>query len=423
MASVAVGDRGRVAEESLTRTMLKLALRNVFRHGGRTALTGAAIVAGVAGLILSGGFVHDIFAQLGEAVIHSQSGHLQVSRAGFQEGGTRRPEQYLMLDTRRLQTTIGAVSGVADVMARIGFSGLLNNGRTDISVVGEGVQPDKETKLGTYMAIVSGRRLTDRDADGVMLGDGVAKALDLRPGDRVTLMLTTEAGAMNTLDLNVVGVFRTYSRDYDARAIRIPLPAAHEILQTQGINTLVVSLARTEDTRQVAGSLRSLLVGEGYEVWTWQELNDFYGKTVSLYGRQFSVLRLIILLMVLLSVANSVNMSLFERVAEFGTMRALGDSRGVIVRLVLTETLLLGLLGSALATLIGVALSAAISAVGIPMPPPPNADLGYTARIQLVPDIVLGAFMIGVIATTIAGIPAAIRAVRIPVVDALRQAI
>ena len=403
--------------------MLQLALRNLFRHRGRTALTLGAIVSGVAALILSGGFVHDIFEQLGEAVIHSQSGHLQVSRSGFQERGARKPEQFLIPDAKPLAAKIASVPGVTDVMSRIGFSGLLNNGRTDLAVIGEGVEPDKETRLGTYTAVVAGRRLSDKDANGVMLGDGVAKALNLHPGDRATLMLSTEAGAMNTLDLEVVGVFRSYSKDYDARAIRIPLAAAHEILQTQGVNALVVLLARTADTDRVATQLRSRVGGDGFEVWAWQQLNDFYEKTVSLYGRQFGVLRLIILLMVLLSVANSVNMSLFERVAEFGTMRALGDRRALVVRLVLTETFVLGLIGSGIAVVIGAALATGVSAVGIPMPPPPNADLGYTARIELVPGIVLGAFVIGVVATTLAGIPAALRVVRIPVVDALRQAI
>ena len=64
--------------------------------------------------------------------------------------------------------------------------------------------------------------------------------------------------------------------------------------------------------------------------------------------RQFGVLQFIILLMVLLSVANSVNMSLFERQGEFGTMQALGNRRKDVVRLVITESILLGLAGAAL---------------------------------------------------------------------------
>ena len=59
--------------------MLKLATRNVLRHKARTGMTLAAIVFGVVGLIFSGGFVQDVYHQLGEAIIHSQSGHLQVS--------------------------------------------------------------------------------------------------------------------------------------------------------------------------------------------------------------------------------------------------------------------------------------------------------------------------------------------------------
>ena len=58
--------------------MFKLALRNVFRQKAHTAMTVMAIMSGVIGLTLVGGWVNDIFAQLGEALIHSQSGHIQV---------------------------------------------------------------------------------------------------------------------------------------------------------------------------------------------------------------------------------------------------------------------------------------------------------------------------------------------------------
>src|SRR5207244_11975147 len=127
--------------------MLILALRNVFRHRVRTAITLAAIVFGVVGLILSGGFVQDIFLQLGEAVIHSQSGHLQIAKAGFQAEGTRKPDLYLIQDPERLKARIASLPGVSDVMARVSFSGLLNNGRSDLAMVGEGFEPDREAQF------------------------------------------------------------------------------------------------------------------------------------------------------------------------------------------------------------------------------------------------------------------------------------
>jgi len=403
--------------------MLTLALRNVFRHRVRTTITLAAIVFGVVGLILSGGFVQDIFLQLGEAIIHSQSGHLQIAKTGFQAEGTRKPDLYLMQNPERLKARIAALPGVTEVMARVSFSGLLNNGRSDLAIIGEGIEPEPEAQLGTYMKIVAGRRLAAKDLNGIMLGQGVAQALKLGPGDPATLVMSTTAGATNTLDVEVVGVFQTFSKDYDAHAIRVPLAAAHEAMDNPGVNTIVVSLSQTHDTRDIATLLRAQLANEGLEVWTWEELNDFYDKTVKLYDQQFGVLRLIVLAMVLLSVANSVNMSVFERVAEFGTMRALGNRSRTVFLLVTIETVFLGVIGASIGVIVGMVLAFAISAIGIPMPPPPHADLGYTARIQLVPSVIFGAFVVGVIATTFAGMFAALRVSRIPVVHALRQAI
>ena len=401
--------------------MIEIALRNVLRQKTRTAVTLAAIVCGVAGLILGGGWVDDIFAQLGEALIHSQSGHLQVYRKGFYTAGSRAPEKYLIASPDEIKQRIASSTDVENVMARLNFSGLLNNGRTDLPIVGEGVEPGKEAALGSFVSITKGRKLADRDAFGMEVGQGVAQALKLSPGDRVTLLANALEGALNSLDVEVIGVFQSYSNEYDARAVRIPLAAAQELLGTKGANALVVSLKKTADTNRVATDLKAQLGASGLEVKTWVELNDFYEKTIELYKRQFGVLQLIILVMVLLSVANSVNMSVFERVGEFGTMMSLGNRSNQVFGLILTESVVLGLIGSGLGVALGVVLALAISAVGIPMPPPPNANLGYTARIQIIPSTLLMSFVIGFSATVIASILPARRVSRIPVVDALRQ--
>jgi len=134
------------------------------------------------------------------------------------------------------------------------------------------------------------------------------------------------------------------------------------------------------------------------------------------------VLRLIVLVMVMLAVANAVNMTVFERAGEFGTVRALGRRSRQVFALVMTEALILGALGALVGVVAGLLVAALASAIGIPMPPPPNSELGYTAQIEIVPSSVLGAFSVGVIATALAGILPALRVARMPVVEALRQA-
>jgi putative ABC transport system permease protein len=401
--------------------MLSLALRNIFRQRARTAMTMAAVAFGVVGLILSGGFIEDMLIQLGETIIHSQSGHLQINRKGFFETGSRSPEKFLIDDPKDVRHAVASLPGVSDQMARVSLSGLLNNGKVDKSVVVDGIEPDRESRLGSLLRITAGRQLTDDDQYGALVGEGVAKSLNLWPGSRVTLVASAAGGSLNTIELEVIGVFQSFSKEFDARAMRIPLTAAQELVTSNGVNTIVVALQQTEDTNQSSASLARLLDPGDYEIKTWYQINDFYEKAVALYARQFSVLIVIILFMVLLSVANSVNMSAFERVGEFGTMMALGDRPQQVFRLIVIENLLLGAIGAAIGALLGVLLALAISAVGIPMPPPPNANLGYIAHIRLVPAQIALAFAVGFAATVVASVFPAYQVTKIPVVDALRQ--
>ena len=402
---------------------LAFALRNVFRQRIRSVGTLVAISLGVAGLILAGGFVQDIFVQLGEAVIHSQSGHLQIARQGYREGRVREPEKYQIEQPDTLKQMLASEPGIQLSLARLGFAGVLNNGKRDLGIIGEGVEPSPEETLGSFLKYVEGRPLKDSDKDGIVMGSGVAKSLGLKPGDRINLVISLAQGAVNTLDFEVVGIFQSFSKEFDARAIRIPLEAARELMDTRSAHLLVLLLNQTEDTDKVQAALKGKLAPLGYELANWRELSDFYEKTLELYDRQFGVLRLIILLMVLLSVTNSVNMTLFERTREFGTLLALGDKPKAVFQLILAENALLGLFGAIAGVVLGCLVAMIVSAIGIPMPPPPNADIGYIAHIRLVPLDVLSAGGIGFVATCLAAVLPARRASRLKVVDALRQGV
>ena len=402
------------------KTLFRLGVRNLLRSRVRTIITLSAIIFGVTGLILSGGFVRDIFIQLGEALIHSQSGHAQVGREAIFGAGSRSPERYLLDNPDALRKTLANQPEVKDVMARITFSGLLNNGKTDYAIIADGIEPDRENALGTHLRIIAGRMLSDKDHFGAMLGEGVAKALQLSPGDQATLLVSTIDGAMNTLDVEIVGVFQSFSKDFDARAVRISLADAQELLATEGVSKLVLALHDTAQTDIVVQRIQANLLSNDLVVRDWQALNDFYGKTVDLYRQQFGFLKSMVLLMVCLSVINTVNMSLLERTWEFGTMRALGNRNRTVSSLIFVESAALGVFGATVGVILGVVLATLISGVGIPMPPPPNAEQGYDAYIRIVPSVIAESWLIGFGATAIAALYPAWRLSRLSIIDALR---
>lgn len=406
------------------RKLFAFALRNVLRQRVRSFATLASIVIGVAGLILAGGFVQDIFIQLGEAIIHSQTGHVQITKRGYADLKNRSPEKFLLENPEQLKTELKSSSPAIDyVMARIGFTGVLNNGKRDLGIIGEGIEPDAEVRMGTHLRYTAGRPLNNNDIDTAVIGEGVAKSLGLKVGDRVTLLVTLSAGAVNTLDFEIVGIFQSFSKEFDARSIRISLESARSLLDTNGAHILIAMLHQTADTDTAVDAINVQFMKYGLEVRSWKQLSDFYEKTVQLYGRQFGVLRLIILVMVLLSVINSVNMALFERTREFGTMRALGDPSSQIFKVIVAESLLLGATGATMGILVGCLSAEIISSIGIPMPPPPNANIGYTALIRLDTISVLVAGMTGFIACVLAAILPAKRTSRTEIVDALRHGV
>lgn len=401
--------------------MFKLAFRNIFRNRLRTALTLAAIVTGVAAIIISGGFVEDVFVQLRESTIHSRIGHVQIFRKGYIEYGRREPSRYMIEQLDEVMDAVRSIPHVEAAMARLNFSGLANNGRTDLPIIGEGIEPAKEERLGTATTMIAGSSLRDTDMLGAMIGEGVAAALRLRPGDFATLMVNTAEGALNTFECKITGIFRTFSKEYDDRAVRISLPAAQELLFTQSVHSIVVLLGDTATTDVATETLRGRLEPLGYEVKPWYELADFYQKTEALYRRQFGALQSIILVMLVLSVASTINMVVYERTGEFGTLLALGLRQRQIFKLVLLENALLGLLGGLLGMGVGVALATLISGIGVAMPPPPGSNIGYVATIRLVPWVLLSAALTGALAAVTAAVLPARRASRLLIVDALRH--
>ena len=100
---------------------LQIASRNLARHRARTLMTLAAIALGVVALVLSGGFVEDMFLQLRETTINTRLGHIQVSRAGYYREGRRDPFNYLVEDPQAVSAALADDPRVRSITTRLSF--------------------------------------------------------------------------------------------------------------------------------------------------------------------------------------------------------------------------------------------------------------------------------------------------------------
>jgi putative ABC transport system permease protein len=400
-----------------------LAVRNLWRHRTRSAIALSAILFGVVALVLSGGFIEWVFFAMREAAIESRFGHIQAVRPGYFRFGTADPYRYLLPEQSPELTKIAAVPEVRLVAPRLAFGGLISFGDTTISFLGEGADPAKESIIGRQLHITHGHELSQNDAQGVILGEGLARNLGVTVGDRVVLLTTTDVGSINAVEGRVRGIFYTSSKAFDDVALRAPLGMTQKLLRTTGTHVWVVLLRNTDDTDAALAALKAQLPPSqsGVEFFSWKELDEFYNRTVSLFSRQLDVVRIILGIIIVLSVSNTLTMTVLERTNEVGTLMALGLKKLKILRIFITEGLVLGLSGGAIGLLIGCLLAWAISSIGIPMPPPPGMQRGFIGEIRVTAMIALNSFAFAALSAVFASIYPAWKASRIPIVDALRH--
>jgi putative ABC transport system permease protein len=398
-----------------------IATRSVLRNRRRSGLAIAATAFGVVALVLAGGFMDWILSATREGVIETSFGHVQVVRKDFFKAGLADPLSYLIANASPEAEGLLSLPHVRTVAPRLSFNGLASYEDATLSFIGEGVDPAREAQFAKNIVIHEGTKLATGDRESVLVGRGLAANLGVRVGDKLVLLANTESGGINAVELTVRGLFSTISKAYDDSALRVPLETAQALLRVRGVHRWVVLLDDTDRTDAALAAIRGRLGDDALEVVPWYDLADFYNKTAALLSRQMHVVRTIVAAIVVLSILNTLTMSVLERTAEIGTVMALGTRRRRVLWRFLMEGTVIGLVGGVLGVVLGFVTAETVSAIGIPMPPPPGMGEGYTARLLVTPSLLAGAALLASVTAALASVYPAWKASRLEIVDALRH--
>ncbi len=411
--------------------LARLALRNLLRQRRRTALTLLVVVAGFLALSLAGGFMAQTFQGLSDGAIRGGLGHLQILPPGALDGDEAQSLEKALPNGEALAATLRRDPAVAEVLPRIQFMGLLSNGPRSVAFLGTAVDPVLEPRhMATAEALKDGAKApggagsrwlsADPAAREVLLGVGLARAMGATVGSSLTLMSTTRDGALNAVDVDVVGLQDLGLRELNDRFLTVGLGTAAQLLDAGPARSrLSVILKRPGTVEAEQARLQSLLPGT--TVKPWFELASFYRQVKLLYFAIFGFMGLVLFLVVLLATANTLLMSVMERVREFGVLRAMGLQPRQLLVLLQWEGAFLGLLGSALGLAATLVLRAGLNALHLQMPAPPGTSHGYELNIHLVPAVYL-LVALGLQATLqISALFPGLKAARLRIVEALRH--
>jgi putative ABC transport system permease protein len=400
----------------------QLAWRNLVRQKRRTLLMGSVVAFGFAAFALAGGFIAQSFEGLKEGTIRS-IGHLQVVDRRAVTQSEDATLEFGLKDAGRARALAARDPDVEAVLPRIEFVGLATNGAKSVPYLGLGVDPEPEARATLARElVVAGRYLSSADGEDVVLGTGLASALGARTGDRITLMATTPDGSLNAVDGVVAGLVDVRIKELNDRYLTAGIGLVSRLVETsETVSKLVIFLRKGADEKLVADRLQRSLSAAGFPVAVrhWGDLAAFYGQVRLLYIGIFGFVGAVLVVIVILSAAIVMTMSVTERTREIGTLRAIGTRPARIQTMFLAEGAVLALAGCVAGALVALIVRAILNASGIILPPPPGATHGLPINVKFYPLAYAAGIAAMVGTMLVASWFPARRAARISIVEAL----
>ncbi len=181
--------------------ILKLSLKNVMRNKRRTLITVAVISVGVSMLLLALAYTNYVDWGVRESLIHSSTGHFQVLTRDLANKEEEKILQFGIDNWQDLAAQIAKLPHVKVVCPRINFSGLGSTGEKSTGILVQAIDPEKELSLGDSYIDRDAYNKLKAEPDGILLGPALAKLLNVKTGDLVTIMTTTSDGALNPVTI------------------------------------------------------------------------------------------------------------------------------------------------------------------------------------------------------------------------------
>jgi putative ABC transport system permease protein len=362
--------------------MIRFLLKGILRDRSRSVLPIIVVATGVALVVIMTGYINGVLGEVVDQSARFDTGHVKVMTRAYAEEISQLPNDLALLGTEQLKGELQALEPDMIWTERIRSGGLLDipddngesRGQGPVAITAINLLDDEVgevERMNIPNALVSGQ-LPQRSGE-VLIGHDFSEKLGVNLGDQVTFMGTTMNGAMSFENFTVSGTLRFGMSALDKGAMVIDLSAARQILDMEdGAGEILGFLPNEtyDDDRALALAAKfneSLAAEEDEFTPTMRALSQqnnlgAYLKQTAAMAGLFTFIFVLAMSVVLW---NTGLLGGLRRYKEFGIRLALGEPKGRIYRSQLLEALLVGLIGSCVGLVIGLALTYYLQVVGI----------------------------------------------------------
>ena len=408
-----------------TGSLIALAWRNIWRHRRRTNLTLAGIAFSCMLFVLVTPVQYGAFDNIIDITLRMFVGHAQVQKEGY-------------LDNPQMNTVINNASAVAEQLRatgkydaigiRIAGFALISSEQRSYGAQVLGVEAKNEHQISGIPGMVKeGSFLSADDAQEVVIGSALARNLKVAVGDEMTLLGSGRDGSVAASILTVTGIFHSGDDQLDRFMVEIPIKTFQEMFSMGDSAHMIIVSAKNPNERDTLPLTLSgdLPTGSGLVAVGWEELLPGLKEMWSMKKGGGLIFMLILTVVVVFSIFNTFLMSILERTREFGLMLALGAKPKNITRMVMTESLMISILGLAIGLVISLSLVFYLDKEGFMLASISEVYESYNIPLErLYPQINLFNILLGpsiiFISTNLAAWIPILRIHRLKPVDAMR---
>jgi ABC-type lipoprotein release transport system permease subunit len=400
-----------------------LAYRDLGRNRRRSMLSLLAVALGLALLIVMNGYIAGTMEETLQNSIRLRTGHLQLRANSYEEEQLSLQAEDLLVNPDDLVARASALSEVRAAAPVVWASGILETIDDSAGLQIYGVDAVSPIYAPIQDAIVAGDFLAPDDRGGILIGKRLADSMSIGVGQKVNLAIVNSDGRPDEGIFTIRGLFATGIPSYDESTALMPLSRAQAFTGTnRHASAIFILLNDQGDTEKVAAALRA----PDITVLTWSDLNQMFVELAQTSMSFYVILDFIVMLIVAVIIANTLLMSVFERIREMGILAALGMKGRYLMQMFLLEAAGLGLAGIAVGIVLGSVGVAYLATVGIPLGDQvasvggSSLALGTTVHARFVPGTFAGLSLAMLLIVSLASLYPAWYAARLEPVVALR---
>ena len=333
-------------------SVFRVAWRNLWRNWKRTAITFAAVSFSTAVLIASYALMIGWTAVMEKSVTDLSVGEVQVHHREY------RAERSLYDTITEPQAILeaAAAAGIPASARSFGY-GLLSSGAKSAGAQFWGVRPEAERGVSDLAAnLLEGAFLPDSPGRTVVLGRKLARTLGAGVGSELVVVVQAADGSLGNELYTVAGILKGVGEGLHRSLALIHRSDFEELFVFPGKVHQIALNSRGETDPDLAAAAILPVAGVN-EVLTWRQLMPTLSQMFDSMIASVLIFGAVFLLAAGVGVLNTMLMATYERIPEFGLVKAIGASPWRILREISAEALVLGLIGSLAGGVAGVLIS------------------------------------------------------------------